>query len=719
MPLVNDGAGRWLGFGRITVGGVALRSGRLPMGVEIRTPDGVQVTGLRPLASRSVEGGVDLEFACDVRAGGAMDWMLHTVRTRQRISDWTRGDEPAEGTRLTVELRPVERTIRGVRLTGFSYRYRFASDRLRIHRLLDRGTWELGGDIAGNTLWSRTTFHPADHTFTADPAERLSSEWYLPGIGNPSIFQFLPWQTDGQGFSFTRNDAGCLVTWACGVTHIRSLFERQRGSQELMHLHEHCGDLTNEFATVPMEVLFAAGEFNRTAAINLYEGVRDLVWDSLHREAGIRRERVQSYAVVEEWGLPDFASYRREALPALRAALAPKWVMIPSQFQNDMNTWGVSNMCCTVDLKLSDAVDQEQLTGFCSEVRAWGGQVEMWGNTSFSGLTYHFGLRDHQRHGRQGRIQHLPWAGSVGELAARTPQFWLRNPAGHIEADHYHVVFCCANLREPAVTAYWHTAWHVLHEITGISGIFLDSSFNLSSDKFHWEGEAYGHGGATPDQAHLHGKGRPATEPPAAILSQYHAHLQLVATMQGYGYRYSGEDLGLFGINRAGASCVDRIGNFHLWSEAVCAFDAHGIRAAGHEPLTVFFTGLAYRQVWTLYWSFTAKTLAWTQEPKNETDLPSPAQLALLRAFDHVEAAMIERTVLADGNVLYGHGDQRVLWAITAAQVPLSSPTVVTDVLAGVHGGDEAPSEPVILLMAEARRIYTWRVGRLSSLKPS
>lgn len=702
VPLSCDGTGRWLGFGQISVGGVALRSGRLPLGVDIRTPDGVQISGYQPIACRAIEGGgTALEFACELHPGGAMDWMLHTVRTRVNISDWSRVDELAQDTRLIVELRPVQRHIRDVSMHGFSYRYHFTSNHLRIHRILDRGSWEIGGEISGNTVWSRSAFHPADHTFTSDATARLSSEWYLPGITNPSIFQFLPWQTNGQGFSFTRNDAGCLVTWAHGVTHIRSLFERQRGAQEFMHLHEHCGDLSGDFSTVPMEVLFAPGATQRHSMINLYEGVRDLVWNTLHDEAGIRRERIQSYAVVEEWGLPDFATYRHEAIPTLRA-LAPKWVMIPNQFQNDMNTWGVSNMCCTVDLKVSDAISAEHLTGFCADIRAWGGQIEMWGNTSFSGLTYHFGIRDHMTHGRQGRIQHLPWAGSVGEIAAKTPQFWLRNQAGHIEADHYNVVFCCANLREPAVTAYWHTAWKDLHEKIGISGIFLDSSFNLSSDKFHWQGEVQGHGGATPDQAHLHGKGRPEREPPGAILTQYHAHLQLVATMQGYGYRYSGEDIGLFGVNRAGASCISRIGNFHLWSESVCAFDAHAIRAVEHDPATVFFTALAYRQIWTIYWNFLAKKLAWTlDKPRDADDLPSTEQIALIQAFDRVESAMIERTVMPDGNVLYQHGQQHVLWAITATKIPLPSTLSVMDVLARTTSEKNS-------LEAQARHIYVW-----------
>lgn len=703
LPIVLDEAGDWLGLGRITIAGVPVRSGRLPLSPEIRTPDGVQVTRLRPLGLVEVAGGgFDLTFAAGLRPGGPMEWMLHTVRNRQRIADWGQAADEFDGTRVTLELRPAERTVRGRRLLGFSYRYRFSSPGQRIYKILDRASWEIGGAIAGNTTWSRSAFCPSDHTFTGAPDERYSSEWYLPGIVNPNIFEFLPWQTNGQGFSFARHDRGCLVTWATGVSHIRSLFQKERGRDEFMHLHEHCGDLAGDVATTPIEVLFLAERLDRVDAINLYEGVRDLVWDALHAEAGLRRERVQSYAVVEEWGMPDFDRYRREALPALCAALPPKWVYVPSQFENNMNTWGVGNMCCTVDLKVSDAVGAERFAAFCTAVAAWGGQVEMWGNTSFSSLTYQFGLRETSRPPTSDRVRHLPWEGSVAEVARATPRFWLRNPAGHIEADHYAPVFCCANLREPAVIDYWHAAWRDLRERIGVSGIFLDSSFNLSSDKFHWEGEDRGVGGATPDQAQLHGQGRPEREPRAAILSQYHAHLALVRAMQGYGYRYSGEDIGLFGINRAGASCGSRVGRFHLWSESVCPFSAAESRAAGADPLTVFVSGLAYRQVWILYWDCVSGELAWTSHaPHNADERPTTEQLALIRAFDAVEADMIERTVLADGNVLYRNGDRWVLWTISAHELSFAEPVEARDVLAGTTARGATLPIP-------AARVTTW-----------
>jgi hypothetical protein len=81
--------------------------------------------------------------------------------------------------------------------------------------------------------------------------EFYSTEWYLPSCANPNIFQFQPFQTQFQGFTFTGCRDGILVTWASEVSHIRTLIEKPRAKDELVHMHEHCGDLSDTFETKP------------------------------------------------------------------------------------------------------------------------------------------------------------------------------------------------------------------------------------------------------------------------------------------------------------------------------------------------------------------------------------------------------------------------------------------------------------------------------------
>jgi hypothetical protein len=132
-PVVRDGL--FLGLGDIRTGGVPLRSGRLPMGIEIRSPDGVTLDGWRAVSCEPQDGGYDIGLVPRRSQGGAMEWMVHTVRQRYAVSDWTQNFQSAEDTLLTLELRPAERTLDGRRGTGFTYRWRYRSESLAIYKI--------------------------------------------------------------------------------------------------------------------------------------------------------------------------------------------------------------------------------------------------------------------------------------------------------------------------------------------------------------------------------------------------------------------------------------------------------------------------------------------------------------------------------------------------------------------------------------------------------
>lgn len=661
LELLVEGTA-WHGIGGVAVDGQALRDPGLPILPEIRTTEAVELCDWQVRSHEVLpDGGLAITLQPHRRNGGLMEWMLHRVHNRYRVADWTEEPRPADGTWLTIELRPARRSVNGLEGRGFSYRFRYHSDSLPIHRILDRATWEPGGTAANNTFWLRNATMPSIQPL-GGPEQHVSSEWWLPGCHNPSIFQFQPFQTQFPGFTLTAADGGCLVTWVDGVAHVRSLFEKPRGWTRMLHLHEHCDDLAHDFATCPVEVLWFPGRRDRTATANLWEGVRAMVHDRLHAVAGIREERVDVYGVIEEWGMPDFARYTREAVPALLAA-GVRQVMIPSEFANNMNTWGTGNMCCTVDYRIAESVGKDAVAAFCAALRAGGASVHHWGNTALSTYTWLNANRNGQP-AHEGRIAQLPEAGSVVEVMRASRQAFVRNMAGHIEADHYSPVFCQLNLRDPAVTAYWHARWRAARDEVGFGGIFLDSSFNMSSDKFHWVGQVDGSGGATIDQVQHLGHVRPADEPPKAILSQYKAHLALVAAMQGYGYQYSGEDIGVFGIRRSGPDVRARLDNLFMWKDCLAVWDPAALRAAGADPRAVFFRGLAYRCMWMLFWHVPAGELSWRGEgARDDGDRPDAEQLAWLRIFSAVNDEMRGLSILPDeAGALYAGGVRQILW---------------------------------------------------------
>jgi len=246
------------GFGTVTCAGNIVRSGRRPWWIELGTPDGVSFLNFALVDVHHTAGGVDLEIAMSARERGAMDWMLHEIRPRINTSDWTVPVGQLEGTKITVELRPVSRKIGENSATGFSYRFRYSSDQHAIYQILDRGTWELGGSAVGCEFWLRNAF--AESILRIEScSQAYSTEWYLPSAENPNIFQFLPWQSGLEGLTMTwKGDCG-LLTWAAELAHIRSLWEKKQGVNELEHWHEHCGDLSHQFVTAPVEVLSING----------------------------------------------------------------------------------------------------------------------------------------------------------------------------------------------------------------------------------------------------------------------------------------------------------------------------------------------------------------------------------------------------------------------------------------------------------------------------
>ncbi len=667
----------FLGLGAVEAAGCRLRNPGRPMFVDIRNPWGVEMLNYRVTGEHDDgNGGIRLDFEMDARASGSMEWMVHEVRSRYNLRNWDEPPRPAAETRLSLHIAPVNRRLGQDEAVGFSYRYEYQSRQFPVYRLLDQGSWEIGGRAIDNEIWMRNAFSPSVRRI--DSANDLySTEWYAPTAGNPSVFQFLPLQTELQGFTFTASPQGVLVTWATTPAHVRSLIEKTADRDEIGHFHEHCGDLESHFETAPMEVLFLPGHRDRTQLINLYEAVRELVHETLHQKAGLNRERVTTYGMIEEWTLPDFDHYRQKGLPALHQAEV-KTVGLPNHFRNNMNTFGVQNMCCVVDLEIADAVGPDKFRAFCRQAAEQGAKVEMWANTAISTLAWMISRPVEPKVLPESII---PTENSLIGRLKKIKSPFVRNPSGAIEADHYTPVFAVLNLRQPEVLELLLGGWQRLHDEMGVQGFFLDSSFNLSSDKFHYQPAVAGGGGVTADQTHLLGAARPEIEPEARILSQYPAHLEFVRRMQQAGIKYCNEDLGVFGVHRHGPAAVTRLDSLHLWSDCLVDFDPRAIRAAGAEPDDVFFRALAYRMMWMLHWDPKKEKLSFRQAGvKHEEDVPGQQHLELLRLFNQVESDMVHRTVLEnEGGVHYRGPGGAVLWAFADLTLPLPGKVEVHD----------------------------------------
>ncbi len=685
VDLIAEGD-RWIGLGAVRApAGTLLRSPQRPMAPALRNPFGVALLNWRVEGTRCGPGDRHvIDLGCDRLDGGPMEFMLHTVRPRWNTADWSLGCRPATGTRLSLELWPVERVLGGRRFAGFGYQYRYESPDIPQYKILDQATWEIGGNAIGNEIWLRgaePSIHPVKSL-----GDYYSSEWYLPGIANPNIFQFKPLQTHLQGFTFTAAAQGILVTWTPAMHHVRTLIQKDRGSDRIVHLHEHCADLGSTLASAPMEVLFwSRGGTDRIDRANAYEDVRELVHATLHERAGLARERIGVSGMIEEWGAADLRDYAERGLPKLLAA-GVRTVDLANHFENNMNTYGVDNMCCTVDLRVAESVGEDNLRNFCRIAARGGAAVRMWGNTSLSTISSLLLGESPDSADLPSRIRLRPAADSPAQTVFRTPQAWVRDPSGSIEADHYRPRFAVMNLRDPGVRKYWLDAWRHAVESIGLGGIFLDSSFNLSSDKFHWwqDERARSGGGATADQAHLLVHQRPSAAPTATIQSLYLAHLEVVAEMQRMGCRYCGEDQGVFGVHRTGWNIPTNLNALFLWADCLQNFDVPLLREIGANPDDVFFKALAYRAVWMLHWNPRHDCLSFHQyQFRGDFDAPTEYHLGLLRAFDAVEARMRRRVILpGEAGVRYEAPDgSLVLWTFQDLELPVSGEVGVRDVV--------------------------------------
>jgi hypothetical protein len=679
LPLLNgfefefiSSGDLFLGIGAIKIKNLPLRSGKMPMFAEIHTPDAIRLVNHKIENKTISETGIDLDFSVQKIPGDTMEWMLHTVRNRRNMSGWNREPENAPDTRLTMRIRPAERKIGDLNVTGFSYQYIYKSDSLPVYKITDRASWEIDGSATGNELWMRNGVVDSIVAFS-NPGDFYSTEWYMPGEANPNIFQFHPWQTQLQGFSFTSAKQGTLITWATEVAHIRSLFEKWRNYNEIMHFHEHCNDLGSEFTTSPVEVLWIPGELDRVGRANLYNDLREMVHEELHRQIGMKRERITTYGIIEEWEEPDFEKYTKLVLPKLLEAGVKK-IFIPNQCQNDMNTWGLSNFCCNVDYKISDTVGEEKLADFCKVAKAGDAKVEMWANTAISTTTERFMHPE----GREKGIRFLPYQGSIMQAIDKAEAPFIRNPSNAIEADHYSPRFCALNLRDKDIRSYWMKQWKYLHDKIGLEGIFLDSSFNMTSDKFH-----HMQYDRSKDRQRVKGNNnnfsisyRPEHEPPASILTQYHVHLQCVVEMQQMGYEYCAEDMGVFGINRTGPDLVNRISSLPIWADCYCDFNEYAVKRAGYEPLDIFFKGLAYRMMWKLNWNLKRDRL--------ELGIKDPRAFQMIKVYNEVTDFMISRKILEHENgVVYTHNQCKILWAFNDFDAEAISVSQIKDILTG------------------------------------
>ena len=297
LTLLFGARKEWLGIGDIRVDGVALRDGRHPMVVRLDTPDGWLYTRFfLESASEKKSGAATFRFRAVGVPWGRQEFMDEYDQNLLAVG-MPRGE--VEDT-LTLTLAPVAERIGGRTWHGFAHSFEFRSAKRRIHRLLLDGSWELGGSVAGNTLFHQgqcnmPVWRGAKRSlFTTTCLKTLEQYGSPQGVS----YQLAPRGGLIQAFDFQHGRAGALLHYWPRFESISSVVESPAGSTRLFVSDEHRFPLSRRAATPAQRVLFAAGRLAEHEA-------RDLWWTAHeHVYGGIRKAHGVTATVVRpEMGL--------------------------------------------------------------------------------------------------------------------------------------------------------------------------------------------------------------------------------------------------------------------------------------------------------------------------------------------------------------------------------------------------------------------------------
>lgn len=272
IALVQTAAGELVGLGTISIGEVALRSDARPLTVRLDTPDGIIyphlfVSGVE----KQGDGAVQVQLRAIGMPWGRAEYADEYDQTMVMPQLTT---EPVEDA-LTLTLAPAQLELGGKTWQGFSYTFHFHSEARQIHRLWTNATWEIGGQLDGNTVLHQGQCNmQVYHGATAAPFTTTCLKT-LDQYGSPQgvSYQLAPRGGLIQTFDFQYSTAGALLMYWPHFGSISSLLDSPAGCDVLHVVDEYRFTLSSDVTTTAKCILFTPGELAEHEA-------RDLWWEA-------------------------------------------------------------------------------------------------------------------------------------------------------------------------------------------------------------------------------------------------------------------------------------------------------------------------------------------------------------------------------------------------------------------------------------------------------
>ncbi len=392
IELRVDG-GRLISLGDICVNGTALRNGRAPFlpwfdSYEGEVFDrfsflGVEVDGDVTRVKLASESNGDFPFRERRDCSGDLCFRNRSF------------DAPPVRAELAICLKPAAAEVDGHTLNGFTYWFEYRGES-PIHRLLDRATWELGGNLDDIHLVCRNWLTP--------PRMRIGRETTYSTVGLDKWASLLPGSMWARwsllpGFDLQYGAAGILVGWYDQVSLVRTTIESNAGEEAIRYHDFHWFEQGDQIATNPKTILHCPDVLDHTGALNVWTALQDQDREMAQRQFGIPEEEPprltlsenhwrnfhfdQSYEHVLEtaaaFGMDQiFVDVCWEQGQALKETLAAH---VPPAEQKDtiLEKYNHRNMCCVLDFKVAEMHGGEAALGrLCARAASKGVKVISW-----------------------------------------------------------------------------------------------------------------------------------------------------------------------------------------------------------------------------------------------------------------------------------------------------------------------------------------------------
>lgn len=272
----------WLGIGDVTIGGIPLREGSLPLLLRLETPEGYHYDrAFLETIKRSKDGGTCIRLRLVGTPGLRQEYM---DEYEQALVNVSLPRKPVED-RLVLDLKPVWLKLGGREWTGFSCALRFISAKRKVHRLVMDGSWELGGSIVGNTVLSQGQCNMPVYKGAKNAMFTTACLKTLDQYGKPHGFSYQLGPRGGliQAFDFQYGKQGALLRYWPRFEAVSSIIESPKGSTRLRVLDEYRVELSSRAATTPQHLLFTPGPIAGHEARDLWWAAHELTYGCIRK----------------------------------------------------------------------------------------------------------------------------------------------------------------------------------------------------------------------------------------------------------------------------------------------------------------------------------------------------------------------------------------------------------------------------------------------------